>query len=217
MATWGANIDWLLDVDRRGEPLLAYDRRGKLQHSTCPNIIQDMLSPVTITLFKNVAGTYTEMDFQEGAQVKVVGYAKDGTKLVFSDDFTVQGDGTLYGTLSFATYELDEALSDFPRLDCQIAIEVGGEYSTSYQFIFWVEILPSRSDSTPPPVDGNSYYTEDEADALFARLDGPVGYGTKLVTVDGIQMWAQLVGSKWVVNKVVDIDGQYYSTFVEVA
>jgi hypothetical protein len=122
------------------------------------------------------------------------------------------------GILSLHTIDGDEAISDYDSIPVKMEIFIKNSSGTE-RASWQMDTTVTRKvyGNIPPVVPGGpSYYTTDEADALFAKRTGPSDYATKLVEIEGLLYWAQLVGEKWVVQKIIEVEGNYTFTFVEV-
>lgn len=213
-------ITLFLDVNRRVEPLVSIDANGSWQRTKLEPLIQGSILDVLVKFVQfDSNGVITELVPEATDSLSIVGKRRNlnGDILYSSTDMAVT-DYEWEGTLSLHTLDLDEAISTYPSLATTMEIQL--KNSDDSLINYWqigATIVRKAYGGTPPVVPGGpEYYTSDECDSMFIRKDAPTGYGVKLVELDGKKYIAQLVGTKWVVNKIIKVGEYYTNTFVEV-
>ncbi len=220
--TWNKAIRLVVDVDAKVEPLLGVDSASRWAYVKIPELIQGDTLPVEIE-FRTISGGITTVVSQEADDSLSLVIRKLGVSGATGDPLATvaaftQGVDEWTGELELNTTNLDAAMGSYPSLKVRYELALLNSddgLKASWQ---WDGELRRRVWSgVPASVDGEpSYYTQAEADAIFARKDGPSGYAQKLVAHEGLWYWAQLVDDKWVIPKIIEVSGYYTITFVEI-
>jgi hypothetical protein len=218
---WDKHLDLILDTGKRVEPLLAVDTNSLWQRVKLEPLVQGSIYSLTVAMREFTAnGAATAITTTAGDTMTVCGMRRNQTgDVLFSNVSLTRGTNSFTGLLSLHTLDLDEAMSDYPSIQVRMEIVLANSSGTTkYRWLFDTTVERKNCADTPPVVPGGpTYYNTDEADAIFARKDGPTGYAVKLVTHEGSLYWAQLVGTAWVINKIVQVGGVYTNTYIEVA
>lgn len=217
--SWSHQIDLILDVRKRMEPLLLEDGRP----TKLPTLIQGSKVHLNIRLAEVNDGILTYIAPEATDAMSVCGMKRSlrGDALYsipalspMELDYEQTG---FTGLLNLHTLDLDEALSDYAQIDTTLEIILTNE--AGEEVYKWQMLAPvaHKTCATEPPIvpGGNTYYTDAECDTLFARKDGPNGYAMKLVEYGGKLYWAQAVEGKWVFPMIMKIGGFYTATYIE--
>jgi len=226
MSDYDISTTWTLDTQRFVEGLLEVDGSGIWKHTKLAAMPEGAVIGLTLK-FASISdmGAISYFDIPDDTLISLTGKELKqgravGEVLIGESEFTVnESDGDYEGVLSLNTDELRAAMGSFQSLPIRFELIVLNADET-LRGIWTHDVEVQRkvycADPTTP-VDADTYYTAAQADAYFARKDAPTGYGQKLVTIDGLLFWAMLVGSTWVVPRIVKIDSRYYTTYTEVA
>lgn len=216
--SWSHQIDIILDVDKRVEPLLLSDGRP----TKMLPLIQGSKVNLRVRLAQAAEGSVSYITPAEGDAMAVCGMRRSfrGDVLYSIPAMDKMGDDPVTGfegLLNLHTIDLDEAVNGYPQIDTTLEVVLTNEAGSEiYRWQMLVPVVRKTCVGEPPIVSGGpSYYTQAQSDALFARKDAPDGYAVKLVEHGGLLYWAQAVGTKWVIQQIIKVGDYYTSTFID--
>jgi len=225
MSTATKRMVLTLDRNRQTDALIEQDGGGLWHTAKLPPMIYGDRIPVAVRIATLTAGgVATLLPSAAGSTMSLVGVRRNlkGDPLYsiasLTYDASTPATPEWTGTLELGTDELYDIFS--LHSDVGTRMEIALRTDEDVEIGTWqidVAVLKRAYMGDPPEVVGGpTFYNTAETNALFARRDGPTGYGMKMVVYGGLLYWAHLVGDTWVIPRIISVNGQNVWTFTEV-